>query len=129
MIELLVSALVIDISSQRIYAYTNDPKTPAYVASIATGSTNKPTPTGLYYIGSKYENTDLVGKDYRVNLDNVMCLSGPDIQSDIYCIHPTPYPNVPLSEQASRGCVRTSAVTAKWLFDRTTINTPVYIDP
>ena len=31
MLELLISALVIDISSQQIYAYTNDPKTPAYI--------------------------------------------------------------------------------------------------
>lgn len=125
MIELL-TAIVIDISDQRLYAYTGN-NTLAYSTVVSTGKVSSPTPIGEFYLFSKYTRTDLVGKDYRVNLPHVMCLNGDNIPAEMYCIHPNPYPDTPLGAPRSRGCIRTSYVAAKWLFDRSTINTPVTI--
>lgn len=127
MIELLAS-IVIDISDQRLYAFS-DNHSLVYSAVVSTGKASSPTPAGEFYIFSKYPRTDLVGSDYRVNLPFVMCLNNNEVPAEMYCIHPTPYPEVPLGKPASRGCVRTSLATARWLFDRTSVNTPVFIQP
>lgn len=122
----LISSLVVDLSSQQIHALS-DTGSILLSAPISSGKANSPTPTGEFYIYGKYPRTDLVGADYRINLPYVMCLAGPGITADMYCIHPTPYPEQPLGKPASRGCVRTSVATARWLFDRTKLSTPVFI--
>lgn len=125
MIELIAS-LVIDISDQRLYAYSND-NSLVYSALVSTGKASSPTPVGEFTVVSRYARTDLVGSDYRVNLPYVMCLDNDQVPAEMYCIHPNPYPDVALGKPASRGCVRTSLDTARWLFNRVTLNTPVTI--
>jgi lipoprotein-anchoring transpeptidase ErfK/SrfK len=127
MIELLTS-IVIDISDQRLYAYAGN-NSLVYSTLVSTGKAHSPTPLGEFSIVSKYTRTDLVGKDYRVNLPYVMCLDNENVPAEMYCIHPTPYPEIPLGQKASRGCIRTSLEAARWLFNRTSIQTPVTIQP
>jgi lipoprotein-anchoring transpeptidase ErfK/SrfK len=116
-----VVALVVILSEQKLYAISDSGST-VYVAPVGTGKAGHATPAGKFSINSKYAVTDLVGKGYRVPSRNVMCFIGNE-----YCIHPTPYPDVALGTTQSRGCIRTSETTAKWLFDHTDINTPIHI--
>ena len=121
-----VAAIVISLSTQQLKAYDLQGGL-IYAAPVSTGREGSSTPTGEFVIGSKYSRTDLVGADYRVNLPNVMCLEGGELIPDRYCIHPTPEPSVPLGTPRSHGCVRTSDATARWLFLRASIGTPVSI--
>lgn len=128
----LVAALLIDLSEQKLYAY-DDQQRLLYAALVSTGSPVTPTPTGRFQIGSKYSETPLVGPDYRIPaVPNVMCLSGGGLVPDRLCLHPAPW-----QERAgqcfgvarSHGCIRTTSATARWLFSRTAVGTPVEIRP
>ena len=121
-----IASIVINLSTQKLYAL-NSNGTVVLVSPVSTGRSNSPTPTGQFTVGSKYTRTDLVGNDYRINLPNVQCLRGSGLTPEMYCIHPTPEPGVPLGTPRSHGCVRVSESTAKWLFDRTVVGTPVTI--
>ena len=74
-----------------------------------------------------------MGADYRIPaVPNVMCLSGGGLAPDRLCLHPAPW-----QERAgqcfgvarSHGCIRTTSATARWLFPRTALGTPVEIRP
>jgi lipoprotein-anchoring transpeptidase ErfK/SrfK len=128
----LVAALLIDLSEQKLYAY-DDQRRLLYAALVSTGRPATPTPTGQFRIGSKYSETTLVGPDYRIPaVPNVMCLSGGGLAPDRLCLHPAPW-----QERAgegfgvarSHGCIRTTSATARWLFPRTAVGTPVEIRP
>ncbi|EAQ76290.1 MULTISPECIES: L,D-transpeptidase [unclassified Synechococcus] len=128
----LVAALLIDLSEQKLYAY-DDQQRLLYAALVSTGLPVTPTPTGRFQIGSKYSETTLVGPDYRIPaVPNVMCLSGVGLAPDRLCLHPAPW-----QERAgecfgvarSHGCIRTTSATARWLFPRTAVGTPVEIRP
>ena len=121
-----LASIFISLSKQEIYAYNSTGQL-LYAAPISSGKATSPTPTGEFSIGSRYERTDLIGSDYRINLPYVMCLQGASSNPEEYCIHPTPYSDIPLDQQASRGCVRTNLDTARWLFNRAAIGTPVTI--
>lgn len=131
MIE-LVAALVIDLSEQKLYAYGAEQRL-LHAALVSTGTAASPTPAGSFRIGSKYDRTSLTGSDYVVpDVPHVMCLSGGGLGPDRVCVHPAPW-----QERAgqrfgvprSHGCIRTSSSTARWLFPRTPVGTPVEIRP
>ncbi len=128
----LVAALLIDLSEQKLYAYGAERRL-LYAALVSTGRSATPTPTGQFRIGSKYVRTTLVGADYRIPaVPDVMCLSGGGLAPDRLCLHPAPW-----QERAgqgfgvarSHGCIRTGVATARWLFARTLVGTPVEIRP
>ncbi|MFQ6538693.1 MULTISPECIES: L,D-transpeptidase [Aphanothece] len=128
----LIARLIIDLSEQRLYAY-GPSQVLLYSALVSTGLPASPTPVGAFHIQAKYASTDLTGATYQVkSVPHVMCLGGPGLGPDRYCIHPAPW-----QEQGgqcfgvprSHGCIRTTVATARWLFERTAVGTPVEIRP
>jgi lipoprotein-anchoring transpeptidase ErfK/SrfK len=128
----VVAAIVIDLSEQRLRALDPNGAT-IYAALVSTGLPASPTPTGRFVIGSKYAATSLVGSDYRTPVvPNVMCLAGGGLRPDAVCLHPAPWQDAArqcYGVRRSHGCIRTSQATAKWLFTRTAVGTPVTIQP
>ena len=123
MIELITS-ITINLQTQTLTAYTGE--TAVHQMVISSGKPTTPTPTGQFWVGSRYESTNLTGADYQFHLPWVMCLSGDTIQSDRFCLHPDPTDG-PLGLPLSRGCIRMSTANAKWLFENTPHYTPVFI--
>lgn len=132
MVVELVAALVVDLSEQRLLAYAPDGGL-IYAALVSTGRPETPTPVGAFHVDRKYSETTMVGRGYRVPLvRDVMCLAGADLAPDQVCVHPAPW-----QERAqerfgvarSHGCIRTSTATARWLFPRTAVGTPVTVRP
>jgi lipoprotein-anchoring transpeptidase ErfK/SrfK len=128
----LVAALLIDLSEQKLYAY-DDQRRLLYAALVSTGRPGMPTPTGQFQIDAKYSETTLVGPDYRIPaVPNVMCLSGGGLAPDRLCLHPAPWQESAgqcFGVARSHGCIRTTSATARWLFPRTPVGTPVEIRP
>ncbi|KMM16776.1 L,D-transpeptidase [Synechococcus sp. GFB01] len=128
----LITLLLIDLSEQRLYAYASGPR-PIYAALVSTGLTASPTPVGEFRIMTKYASTPLVGSDYRTPaVPDVMCLGGGGLGADRYCLHPAPWQENSgqcFGVPRSRGCIRLSRATARWLFERTAVGTPVRIQP
>ena len=126
----VVAAIVIDLSEQRLRAFDAG-GAPIYAALVSTGLPASPTPTGRFVIGSKYAATSLVGDDYRTPVvPHVMCLAGGGLRPDAVCLHPAPWQDAArqcYGVRRSHGCIRTSQVTARWLFERTALGTPVVI--
>jgi lipoprotein-anchoring transpeptidase ErfK/SrfK len=128
----LVTRLLIDLSQQRLTAYGVGPA-PIYSALVSTGVAASPTPVGTFQVASKYASTVLTGRDYRTPpLPHVMCLGGGGLGADLYCIHPAPWQEDQgqcFGVPRSRGCIRVTRTTARWLFERTAVGTPVTIQP
>lgn len=128
----VVASLVVDLSSQKLFAY--DPAGQLiYAALVSTGRAETPTPLGDFHVDRKYPQTEMVGRGYRVpQVQDVMCLAGGGLAPDQVCVHPAPW-----QEQAqerfgvprSHGCIRTSSATARWLYQRTALGTPVTVRP
>ena len=121
-----IASVVISLSQQKLFVYNNQDQL-IYAAPVSTGKASTPTPVGSFEIGHKYPRTDLVGDDYRINLPYVQCLVGEGINPYRYCLHPTPESEERLGTPGSHGCIRTSLATARWLFLRTSVSTPVFI--
>ena len=126
----LVASLVVDLSQQQLRAYDAAGRL-IYRAPVSTGLPATPTPTGSFRIAGRYAETTLSGADYRIpGVHHVLCLGGGGLRPDAICLHPAPW-----QEQAhqcfgvrrSHGCVRLSSATARWLFERTPVGTPVLI--
>ena len=126
----LVASLVVDLSQQQLRAYDASGRL-LYRAAVSTGLPATPTPTGSYRVVGRYAETTLTGADYRIpRVRDVLCLGGGGLKPDAICLHPAPW-----QEQAkqcfgvrrSHGCVRLSSATARWLFERTPVGTPVTI--
>jgi lipoprotein-anchoring transpeptidase ErfK/SrfK len=126
----VVAAIVIDLSEQRLRAFDAG-GAPIYAALVSTGLPASPTPTGRFVIGSKYAATSLVGDDDRTPVvPHVMCLAGGGLRPDAVCLHPAPWQDAArqcYGVRRSHGCIRTSQATARWLFERTALGTPVVI--
>lgn len=128
----VVAALVVDLSEQRLMAF--DPAGGLiYAALVSTGRPQTPTPVGDFHVDRKYRETSMVGRGYSLpQVRDVMCLAGGNLAPDQVCVHPAPW-----QEQAqerfgvprSHGCIRTSTATARWLFARTPLGTPVTVRP
>jgi lipoprotein-anchoring transpeptidase ErfK/SrfK len=126
----LVASLVVDLSQQQLRAYDADGRL-IYRAPVSTGLPATPTPIGQFQVVGRYAETTLTGADYRVpGVRDVLCLGGGGLRPEAICLHPAPW-----QEQArqcfgvrrSHGCVRLSSATARWLFERTAVGTPVTI--
>jgi lipoprotein-anchoring transpeptidase ErfK/SrfK len=126
----LVASLVVDLSQQQLRAFDGAGRL-IYRAPVSTGLPSSPTPTGQFRVAARYAETALTGTGYRIpKVRDVLCLGGGGLKPDAICLHPAPW-----QEQArqcfgvrrSHGCVRLSSATARWLFERTAVGTPVTI--
>jgi lipoprotein-anchoring transpeptidase ErfK/SrfK len=126
----LVASILVDLSEQRLYAYDLHERL-IYSAQVSTGNPSSPTPVGDYQIVSKYPRTHMTGSDYHIPVvENVMCLGGAGLPADSICLHPAPWQEragLCFGVARSHGCIRTSTPTARWLFQRTPVGTPVTI--
>jgi lipoprotein-anchoring transpeptidase ErfK/SrfK len=104
-----------------------------YRRAVSTGLPSSPTPSGTFKVASRFVSTSLTGRDYSIPaVPNVLCLGGGGLNPDAICIHPAPWQEAagePFGVRRSHGCVRTSSATARWLFERTAVGTPVIIRP
>lgn len=126
----VVASLVVDLSQQQLRAYDAAGRL-IYRAPVSAGLPATPTPVGRFQVATRYAETTLTGADYRIpGVRDVLCLGGGGLRPDAICLHPAPW-----QEQAkqcfgvrrSHGCVRLSSATARWLFERTPVGTPVTI--
>ncbi|MCS5694342.1 L,D-transpeptidase [Cyanobium sp. FGCU-6] len=126
----LVAALVIDLSQQRLSAFDGGGRL-LYAAPVSTGLAATPTPTGTFRVASRYVLTSLTAPDYRIpNVPNVLCLGGGGLRPDAVCIHPAPWQERAgerFGVRRSHGCIRASSATARWLFERVAVGTPVRV--
>jgi lipoprotein-anchoring transpeptidase ErfK/SrfK len=126
----LVASLLIDLSQQRLSAYDGAGRL-LYAAPVSTGLAATPTPTGDFRIASRYAVTTLTAPDYRIPaVPHVLCLGGGGLKADAVCIHPAPWQERAgerFGVRRSHGCIRTSSATARWLFERTEVGTPVRV--
>jgi lipoprotein-anchoring transpeptidase ErfK/SrfK len=126
----LVVSLLIDLSQQRLSAYDGAGRL-LYAAPVSTGLAATPTPTGEFRIASRYAVTTLTAPDYRIPaVPHVLCLGGGGLKADAVCIHPAPWQERAgerFGVRRSHGCIRTSSATARWLFERVEVGTPVRV--
>ena len=127
-----VAEVLIDLSEQRLSAFDADHRL-LYRRPVSTGLAASPTPTGAFRVASRFASTSLTGRDYHIaSVPNVLCLGGAGLAPNAICIHPAPWQEAagqPFGVRRSHGCVRTSSATARWLFERTAVGTPVMIRP
>ena len=113
--------IVVILSEQKLYAITNDGGTSVF--PVSTGKASTPTPVTEDKISVKRKVTDFYGPGYYIkDVPYVMCLD----KYPSHCIHPN-LSNKPLGQPYSGGCIRMNEKDAKWVFDRTPVNTPVKI--
>ncbi|WP_371734123.1 L,D-transpeptidase [Synechococcus sp. CCY 9618] len=63
-------------------------------------------------------------------MPKVLCLGGGGLRPDAVCLHPAPWQERACQRfgvRRSHGCIRTGSATARWLFERVAIGTPVRI--
>ena len=127
-----VAVVRVDLSEQQLTAFDGAGRM-LYRALVSTGRPATPTPVGHFTVGTKYEETTMTGTDYVVpSVRHVMCLLGDGLRPDAVCIHPAPWQESAgerFGVPRSHGCVRTSSATARWLFLRTAVGTPVLVEP
>lgn len=127
-----VAELLIDLTKQRLSAFDREHRL-LYRQLVSTGIAASPTPTGTFTVASRFASTPMTGRDYHIpSVPNVLCLGGGGLPADAICIHPAPWQEAagqPFGVRRSHGCVRTSSATARWLFSRTAVGTPVIIQP
>ena len=118
-----VASLLVDLSEQKMYATMESGK--VEVINVSTGKAATPTPLMTDTIATKYELTDLIGRNYswRIpDVPHVMCFQN----NPMYCIHPRTS-GAPIGVPGSLGCVRTSYADAQWLFERVDRGTTIKI--
>ena len=116
-----VLTIVISLSKQKLYAHTDKGSIVSF--PVSTGKESTPTPVTEDKIAAKYKVTDFYGSGYYIkDVPYVMCLD----KYPSYCIHPN-LSDKPLGRPYSHGCIRMNDKDAKWVFDRTPLNTPVKI--
>ena len=127
-----VAELRIDLSEQRLSAFDGEHRL-LYRRLVSTGLPASPTPSGTFTVTARFPTTSLTGRDYKIpSVPNVLCLGGGGLNPESICIHPAPWQEAagePFGVRRSHGCVRTSSSTARWLFERTPVGTPVIIQP
>jgi lipoprotein-anchoring transpeptidase ErfK/SrfK len=127
-----VAEVLVDLSEQRLSAFDADHRL-LYRRLVSTGVAASPTPVGTFAVRSRYAATPMTGRDYHIpSVSHVLCLGGGGLTPDAVCIHPAPWQEAagqPFGVRRSHGCVRTSSATARWLFERTPVGTPVIIRP
>ena len=112
-------AIVVSISSQRIYAYENGTLVRSHLTS--TGLPETPTVLGDYSVYVKYQADDMSGPDYFL----------PQVPWTMYfyqgyAIHGTYWHNA-FGRQMSHGCVNLPVDEAEWFFNFASVGTPVRV--
>jgi lipoprotein-anchoring transpeptidase ErfK/SrfK len=127
-----VSEVQVDLSEQQLSAFDASHRL-LYRSLVSTGVAASPTPTGTFSVRSRFLTTPMTGRDFHIpSVPHVLCLGGGGLATDAICIHPAPWQEAvgqPFGVPRSHGCVRTSSATARWLFHRTAVGTPVIIRP
>lgn len=113
--------LLVDISEQRLYAYEYGMQVNTFL--ISSGMYGYDTPYGNFSVLAKVPVVDYIGADY----------SYPDTPWNLrfkphYYLH-TAYWHDDFGRRKSHGCVNISETNAKWLYDWSSVNTPVNIVP
>lgn len=111
----------IDLSEQRLNAWEGD--TLVFSASVSTGRSDEPTPTGMFSVQSKVEKAWMQGENYDIpNVPYAMFYSGN------YAIHGT-YWHEEFGSPVSSGCINLPIDQAAWLFNWAEVGTPVVVEP
>ena len=103
--------------------------TPVVSFLCSVGLPDTPTPTGLFYTGTKYRWKTLMGPSYGQYVTHVYAgvyfhsVAGDNMTS--YNLDPNAY-NM-LGSPASHGCIRMCVRDAKWMYENVPSGTPVYI--
>lgn len=111
--------LEIDLSRQRLIAWTGD--VPVYAVVISTGKASSPTPTGVFAIQTRHRYARMQGADYDVaDVPYTMYYSGN------YAIHGAYWHNR-FGTPVSHGCVNVAVNHARWFYNWASIGTPVVV--
>ena len=113
------SWIEIDLGDQHLFAWEG--KNQTFSAVISTGKPETPTPPGIYTIQRKYSQDRMQGDDYDII----------DVPSVLYfnlgyALHGADWHNN-FGTPVSHGCINLPVNNAQWLFNWTTIGTPVII--
>jgi lipoprotein-anchoring transpeptidase ErfK/SrfK len=109
----------IDLTNQRLYAYTGDTLIRSFI--VSTGTWEHPTVTGTYKVYVKYTYADMSGPGYYLaNVPYVMYFY------QGYGIHGTYWHNN-FGTPMSHGCINMTIDDAGWMFDFSVVGTVVNI--
>jgi lipoprotein-anchoring transpeptidase ErfK/SrfK len=109
----------INLSQQRLIAWEGGK--PVYAIIISSGKKSTPTRVGTFKIQSKHKSTRMRGRTYDVpNVPHAMFYDGN------YGIHGA-YWHKRFGTPVSHGCVNLAPNHAKWLFNWSSLGTPVVI--
>ncbi len=109
----------INLSSQRLTAWEG--RTPVYAILISTGKADTPTKTGVFAIQSRYRHARMRGADYDIaDVPYTMYYYGS------YAIHGA-YWHRRFGTPVSHGCTNVAVDHARWLFNWSSIGTPVVV--
>lgn len=111
----------VDISEQRLYAYEYGMQVNTFL--ISSGMYGYDTPYGNFSVLAKVPVVDYIGADYSYPRTPWNLRFKPH-----YYLH-TAYWHNDFGRRKSHGCVNISESNAKWLYDWSSVNTPVNIVP
>ena len=109
----------IDLSRQRLIAWEGN--TPVYAVIVSTGKPETPTLTGVFAVQYRFQTARMQGDDYDV----------PDVPFTMYydgnyAIHGA-YWHHNFGTPVSHGCINVAVDHAEWLFNWSSIGTPVVV--
>lgn len=109
----------IKLSRQRLIAWEGN--TPVYAVIISSGKASSPTPRGAFEIQSRQRVARMQGEDYDI----------PDVPytlyySGNYAIHGA-YWHRQFGTPVSHGCINVAVDHARWLYNWSSVGTPVVV--
>jgi lipoprotein-anchoring transpeptidase ErfK/SrfK len=109
----------IDLASQRLIAWEGSE--PVYAVKVSTGKQSTPTRIGAFAVKTKHRATRMSGPGYDVtNVPHTMYYFRG------YAIHGAYWHNK-FGTPVSHGCVNVAVNHAKWLFNWSSVGTPVIV--
>jgi lipoprotein-anchoring transpeptidase ErfK/SrfK len=109
----------VDISEQKLIAWEG--KTPVYAVKVSTGKKATPTLTGIFNVQTKLKKARMQGEDYNVpNVPHVMYYDRG------YGIHGA-YWHKKFGTPVSHGCINLAPNHAKWLYQWSSVGTPIIV--
>ncbi|MBJ7898320.1 MAG: L,D-transpeptidase family protein [Cyanobacteria bacterium RI_101] len=111
----------VNLSKQRLTAWQGGK--PVYAVVVSTGKKRSPTIPGIFSIQSKRRLDRMKGSDY--DIDDVPYAQ---YYSGGYAIHGA-YWHKKFGTPVSHGCINLAVDHAQWLFNWSTVKTPVVIHP
>ncbi|MEB3292324.1 MAG: L,D-transpeptidase [Synechococcales bacterium] len=109
----------VDLSRQTLIAWQGNRWIDAKY--VSTGKASTPTYTGVFYVQTKLYSTTMSGRDYSVpDVRYVMFYDGN------YAIHGAYWHNR-FGTPVSHGCINLAEDAAKWLYNWSSVGTPVVI--